>query len=47
MAVAVLVRRFGQLHEDPALIARWQSWLGPLLLLIPIGVVIALLSTSD
>ena len=31
MAVAVLVRRFGQLHEDPALIARWQSWLGPLL----------------
>ncbi|HEX7213340.1 MAG TPA: hypothetical protein VF578_03945 [Methylomirabilota bacterium] len=31
MTVAVLVRRFGQLHEDPALIARWQSWLGPLL----------------
>jgi hypothetical protein len=31
MAVALLVRRFGQLHEDPAVIARWQAWLGPLL----------------
>ncbi|HEU4439987.1 MAG TPA: hypothetical protein VFT36_12110 [Methylomirabilota bacterium] len=31
MAVALLVRRVGQLHEDPAVVARWRAWLGPLL----------------
>jgi hypothetical protein len=24
-------RRLGQLHEDPAVVARWQAWTGPLL----------------
>ena len=31
MAVGLLVRRLGQLHEDPAVVARWQAWLGPAL----------------
>ena len=31
MAVALLVRRVGQLHEDPAVVARWRTWMGPLL----------------
>jgi len=28
---AETARRLGQLHEDPAVVARWQAWTGPLL----------------
>ena len=31
MPVGLLVRRLGQLHEDPAVVARWQAWMGPAL----------------